>query len=190
MRRRPSGTPSPLPHHIQRSGFIWPGIAVVAAGAAVAIFAGGLIRWAVEVTVIDDTVTRRIVQGPVPGLTGIARVIAEAGAAPAIVLAAYALLLALIAARRFPALPGPAAPGPGITRFRAPDPGTGFSATWFDVFPGGCVTIALRPATKVAAVGRGLPRQVPAIVGYVSRASLQLELALRSGGRLRLDPSR
>jgi hypothetical protein len=45
-------------------------------------------------------------------------------------------------------------PGPGIARFRAPDPGAGFAATWFDVFRGGCVTIALR-----------------------------------SGGRLRLDPS-
>jgi hypothetical protein len=81
-------------------------------------------------------------------------------------------------------------PGPGIARFRAPDRGAGFSATWFDVFPGGCVTIALRPATKVAVADRGLAGQVPVIVGYVSRASLQRELALRSGNRLRLDPSR
>jgi tRNA A-37 threonylcarbamoyl transferase component Bud32/membrane-associated phospholipid phosphatase len=101
LQRRPSGRPPPLPHHIARSGFIWLGIAVVALGAAVAIFAGGLARWAIEVTVIDDAVTRRIVQAPVPGLTGIARVIAEAGAAPAIVLAAYALLVALIVLRRF-----------------------------------------------------------------------------------------
>jgi hypothetical protein len=81
-------------------------------------------------------------------------------------------------------------PGSGITRFRAPDPGAGFAATWFDVFRGGCVTIALRPAVQRAAVDRGLPGQIPAIVGYVSRARLQQELALRSGGRLRLDPSR
>jgi membrane-associated phospholipid phosphatase len=101
LQRRPSGRPPPLPHHIARSGFIWLGIAVVALGAALAIFAGGLTRWAIEVTVIDDAVTRRIVQAPVPGLTGIARVIAEAGAAPAIVLAAYTLLLALIVLRRF-----------------------------------------------------------------------------------------
>ena len=81
-------------------------------------------------------------------------------------------------------------PGPGIARFRAPGRSAGFSATWFDVFPGGCVTIAFRPATKVAVVDRGLAGQVPVIVGYVSRATLQHELALRSGGRLRLDPSR
>jgi hypothetical protein len=67
-RRRPTGAPAPLPHHIQRSGFIWLGIAVVATGAAVAVFVGGLTRWAVDVTVIDDAVTRRIGQAPVPGL--------------------------------------------------------------------------------------------------------------------------
>jgi hypothetical protein len=81
-------------------------------------------------------------------------------------------------------------PGPGIARFRAPDPSAGFAATWLDVFRGGCVTIALRPATQRAAVDRGLPGQIPVIVGYISRATLQDELALRSGGRLRLDPSR
>jgi hypothetical protein len=67
LQRRPSGRPPPLPHHIARSGFIWLGIAVVALGAALAIFAGGLTRWAIEVTVIDDAVTRRIVQAPCPG---------------------------------------------------------------------------------------------------------------------------
>jgi membrane-associated phospholipid phosphatase/tRNA A-37 threonylcarbamoyl transferase component Bud32 len=100
-RRRPAGTPAPLPHHIQRSGLIWLGIAVVATGAAVAVFAGGLTRWAVDVTVIDDAATRDISQLRVPGLTGIAIGIAEAGAAPAIVIVAYLLLLALLVLRRF-----------------------------------------------------------------------------------------
>jgi len=40
-----------------------------------------------------------------------------------------------------------------------------------------------------ADASRGLYGQIPATVGYVSRARLQQELALRSGGRLRLDPS-
>jgi hypothetical protein len=78
-------------------------------------------------------------------------------------------------------------PGPGIARFRAPGPAAGFAVTWFDVFRGGCVTIALRPAMQEAAVDRDLPGQVPAIVGYVARARLQQELALRSGGRLHLS---
>jgi membrane-associated phospholipid phosphatase len=100
-RRRPTGAPAPLPHHIQRSGLVWLGIAVVATGAAVAVFVGGLTRWAVNVTVIDDAVTRRIAQALVPGLTGTASAIAEASAAPASVIVAYALLLALIVLRRF-----------------------------------------------------------------------------------------
>jgi hypothetical protein len=99
--RRPSGAPPPLPHHIERSGLIWLGLAIVATGAAVVTFADGLTPWAADVTVIDDAVTRHISQAPVPGLTGIASAVAEAGAAPAIVIAAYALLLSLVVLRRF-----------------------------------------------------------------------------------------
>ena len=99
--RRPSGAPPPLPRHIQRSGLIWLAAAIAAAGAAIAVFAGGLSRWAVDVTVIDDAITRRVAGVPVPGFTAAARVIAEAGAAPAAVIAGYVLLLALIVLRRF-----------------------------------------------------------------------------------------
>ena len=73
----------------------------MAAGAAIAVFAGGLSRWAVDVTVIDDAITRRVAGVPVPGFTAAASVIAEAGAAPATVIAGYVLLLALIVLRRF-----------------------------------------------------------------------------------------
>ena len=100
-RRRPSGAPPPLPRHIERSGLIWLGVALAAAGAAIAVFAGGLGRWAVDVMVIDDAVTRWVAGAPVPGFTAAARVIAEAGAAPAAVIAGYLLLLALIVFRRF-----------------------------------------------------------------------------------------
>ena len=99
--RRPSGAPPPLPRHIERSGLIWLAVAIVATGAALAVFAGGLSRWAVDVMVIDDAMTRRVAGAPVPGFTAAARVIAEAGAAPAAVIAAYVLLLALIVLRRF-----------------------------------------------------------------------------------------
>jgi tRNA A-37 threonylcarbamoyl transferase component Bud32/membrane-associated phospholipid phosphatase len=99
--RRPSGAPPPLPRHIERSGYIWLAVAIVAAGAAIAMFAGGLSRWAVDVTVIDDAMTRRVAGASVPGFTAVARVIAETGAAPATVIAGYALLLALIVLRRF-----------------------------------------------------------------------------------------
>ena len=73
----------------------------MATGAAIAVFAGGLSRWAVDVTVIDDAMTRRVAGAPVPGFTAVASVIAEAGAALATVIAGFVLLLALIVLRRF-----------------------------------------------------------------------------------------
>jgi hypothetical protein len=78
------------------------------------------------------------------------------------------------------------APAPGIRRLRALD-GSRFAATWYDIFPGGCVTIELRPATQQAAADQGLAGQIPVIVGYLSRAALRDELAQRSGGRLQLN---
>jgi membrane-associated phospholipid phosphatase len=99
--RRPSGAPPPLPRHVERSGLIWLAVALVATGGAIAVFAGGLSRWAVDVTVADDAVTRWVAGAPIPGFTAAARVIAEAGAAPAAVIVGYLLLLALIVFRRF-----------------------------------------------------------------------------------------
>ena len=99
--RRPSGAPPPLPRHVERSGLIWLAAAVVATGVAIAVFASGLSRWAVDVTVIDDAMTRRVAGAPVPGFTAAASVIAQAGAALATVIAGFVLLLALIVLRRF-----------------------------------------------------------------------------------------
>ena len=65
--------------------------------------------------------------------------------------------------------------------------GARFVATWYDVSPGGCVRIALRPADQQVAVDQGLSWHIPVIVGYLSRAVLWDELAQRSGGRLRLS---
>jgi len=91
---------------------------------------------------------------------------------------------------------------PGISRLRALDGGPGLGATWYDVFPGGCVQIALRPAaqqagadvqialgpaTQQAGADQNVAGQVPAIIGHVSRAALQHDLAERSAGRLRLN---
>jgi hypothetical protein len=74
-----------------------------------------------------------------------------------------------------------------IRRLRALGAGPGFAATWYDVFPGGCVQIALRPATQQAAIDQGLARQIPAIVGYISRTALRRDLEQHSSGRLRLS---
>jgi hypothetical protein len=60
-----------------------------------------------------------------------------------------------------------------------------FSATWYDQFPGGCVTSRLHltsdPNGEFAA-------QAPQVLGFTTRAALRQALSERSDGRLRLDP--
>jgi tRNA A-37 threonylcarbamoyl transferase component Bud32 len=65
---------------------------------------------------------------------------------------------------------------------QAPD----FSATRFEVFPGGCVTMRLiAPSAHQAR----LTTQTTALLGFTSRQTLQQMLEQRSDGRLHLDPS-
>jgi membrane-associated phospholipid phosphatase len=55
-RRRPSGQPPPLPHHLQVTGVGWLIAAVVLTTLSLLVFAGGLRGLAVEVTVLEDAV--------------------------------------------------------------------------------------------------------------------------------------
>ena len=76
---------------------------------------------------------------------------------------------------------------PGIRRYvrietRAPL----FSATWFDIFDGGCVTTRL---TVPAAQRAELASEVTVLLGFKTRRALQQALDQRSDGRLHLDPS-
>jgi hypothetical protein len=82
---------------------------------------------------------------------------------------------------------GTGSAAPGVLRFERLDQLTGgvFAASWFDRFPGGCVTYRLRSTDDVE--GR-FAAEAPALVGYVSRQALDQELGRRSDGRLRLDP--
>jgi hypothetical protein len=61
-----------------------------------------------------------------------------------------------------------------------------FSATRFDVFPGGCLTSRM---TAVAGQRPALLAEAPRILGLTTRQALQQALAARSDGRLRLDPT-
>src|SRR6516165_4567262 len=99
--RRPSGEPPPLPHHVQGSGAGWLIAATVLTAASVVIFARGLRGPAVGVTVADDAVTRWLATARVPGLTPIARGLADAGSAPVYDAAGYTLMAALVVLRRF-----------------------------------------------------------------------------------------
>ncbi|HET6812742.1 MAG TPA: RIO1 family regulatory kinase/ATPase, partial [Actinomycetota bacterium] len=76
---------------------------------------------------------------------------------------------------------------PGVRHYQRTErpAGGGFAATWYDRFPGGCVTSRLRSATDPD--GR-FAAEAPAVLEFASRQALDQRLEERSGGRLHLDP--
>jgi hypothetical protein len=72
-----------------------------------------------------------------------------------------------------------------VRRFQQAHPGA--TRTWYDIFPGGCVTVTAHSATSRRDVTSQLAVDVPLVVGYTDRGTLRRALAERSGGRLHLD---
>jgi hypothetical protein len=60
-----------------------------------------------------------------------------------------------------------------------------FVATWYDQFPGGCVTSRLRSITDIEGT---FATQAPLVLGFITRQALQQALQERSNGRLHLIP--
>jgi tRNA A-37 threonylcarbamoyl transferase component Bud32 len=63
--------------------------------------------------------------------------------------------------------------------------GGAFVATWYDQFPGGCVTSRLHLTTDPDGE---FAAQAPAVLGFTTREALRRALDERSDGRLSLDP--
>jgi tRNA A-37 threonylcarbamoyl transferase component Bud32 len=83
------------------------------------------------------------------------------------------------------AVQGPSAT-PGVRHYQRIQSPTGqFTATWYDQFPGGCVTSRLHLTTDPNGEFAG---QAPEVLGFTSRSALQEALSHRSQGRLQLDP--
>ncbi|HWD45567.1 MAG TPA: phosphatase PAP2 family protein, partial [Actinomycetota bacterium] len=83
------------------------------------------------------------------------------------------------------AVEGPS-PTEGVRHFQRIESPTGeFTATWYDRFPGGCVTSRLHLTTDPNGEFAG---QAPQVLGFTPRAALQEALDRRSDGRLQLDP--
>ena len=83
------------------------------------------------------------------------------------------------------AVQGPSAT-PGVRHSQAMASATGeFTATWYDQFPGGCVTSRLHLTTDP---NGEFAAQAPQVLGFTSRAALAEALSRRSQGRLQLDP--
>jgi hypothetical protein len=75
---------------------------------------------------------------------------------------------------------------PGAQRYERTDQSSsGRAATWYTVFPGGCVTAQLQ---WTSAADAGFVPEARSIVDFTTRQALQQALEQRSGGRLQLDP--
>jgi hypothetical protein len=85
------------------------------------------------------------------------------------------------------AVEGPS-PVAGVRHFQRTESGAGggFAATWYDQFPGGCVTSRLLLTTDP---NGEFAAQAPAVLGFTTREALRRALDERSGGRLELDPA-
>ncbi|MDQ3898724.1 MAG: hypothetical protein M3326_16020 [Actinomycetota bacterium] len=81
------------------------------------------------------------------------------------------------------------APVPGGRRYARSAANAGLVDEYaYDVFPGGCITTRLKSRRAVPEVVSEVRRDASLVVGYVSRTSLAQALAVRSDGRLHLDP--
>jgi tRNA A-37 threonylcarbamoyl transferase component Bud32/membrane-associated phospholipid phosphatase len=75
---------------------------------------------------------------------------------------------------------------PGVRHYERTERTTDrFVATWYDQFPGGCVTYRLRSTTDI---GGKFATQAPLVLGFTTRQALQQALEERSNGRLHLAP--
>jgi tRNA A-37 threonylcarbamoyl transferase component Bud32 len=86
--------------------------------------------------------------------------------------------------------PGGAVEGPsqttGVRHYQQIESRTGqFTLTWYDQFPGGCVTSRLHLTTDP---NGEFAAQAPQVLGFTTRAALREALSQRSDGRLQLDP--
>jgi tRNA A-37 threonylcarbamoyl transferase component Bud32/membrane-associated phospholipid phosphatase len=100
-RRRPSGEAPPLPHHLQTSGIGWLVALVMLVVLSIVVFDSGLQGPAVAVTVLDDAVVRWLAGLDAPGLTGAWQALAFLGSWWVLNLLQLALVVALLALRRF-----------------------------------------------------------------------------------------
>jgi tRNA A-37 threonylcarbamoyl transferase component Bud32 len=100
-RRRPSGEPPALPHHLQSSGFRWLAVALVLVLASAAVFARGLRGPAVAVTVADDAIVGWLAGIDIPGYVVLMRVLAAMSSWWVLNIVAVALLVALPLLRRW-----------------------------------------------------------------------------------------
>ena len=100
-RRRPSGAPPPLPHHLETTGLGWLVVLVGIVIATVIVFRRGLQGPAINATVIDDTVVGWVSALELPGLHNAAIAATALSSWWSIQLMSFGLPVVLIAFRRW-----------------------------------------------------------------------------------------
>jgi tRNA A-37 threonylcarbamoyl transferase component Bud32 len=99
---------------------------------------------------------------------------------------AAAVVMRITAACDPAGAPEKPAPEPGVRRSVREERLAGaFSATWYDQFPGGCVTYRLHSTTDPKGQ---FATEAPQVLGFTTREQLRQALSQRSHGRLQLDP--
>jgi hypothetical protein len=100
-RRRPSGEPPPLPHHLQTSGVGWLVATIALVVLTIAVFARGLQGIAVEVAAFDAAVVGWLAGIDLPGFRGLMRALAALSSWWVLNPVAWGLILVLLVLRRF-----------------------------------------------------------------------------------------
>src|SRR5919198_2509806 len=100
-RRRPTGAPPPLPHHLQTSGIRWLVASLVLVALAITLFARGMKGIAIRVSVVGDAVVQWLTGLQAPGLVALMQGLAAISSWWVLNTLFYGLALALLVLRRF-----------------------------------------------------------------------------------------
>ena len=100
-RRRPSGEPPPLPHHLQTSGIRWLVAMLVLLVLTILVFGRGLRGLAVDMSVADAAVVGWLAGIDLPGFEAAMRGLAALSSWWVLNAVSYGLIVALLVLRRF-----------------------------------------------------------------------------------------
>jgi hypothetical protein len=100
-RRRPTGEPPPLPHHLQTSGVGWLVATVVLLVLAIVVFGRGLRGLAVDLAAFDSAVVGWLAGIDLPGFRAVMRGLAALSSWWVLNSVAFGLLVVLLVLRRF-----------------------------------------------------------------------------------------
>ena len=101
-RRRPTGEPPPLPHHLESTGVGWMVAAVGLIALTLLVFTAGRYGRGVSFAVVDDWLVRRLAAVRTPGLTSLMRGVSGLlGSVWTVKVLAWGTLIVLVVYKRY-----------------------------------------------------------------------------------------